>query len=988
MEQLEIHSKSYLVRWVNVSEEHTISWSIQPKKRSINFGVFKHPGTGATPNSTSDATFGNPSPELEDNGDRSTTKGRRGSLNGSAGVADKLQKLGMKPVTWVGRCEADQVAMGHYDVEGEGGMYGLVFDNTYSKQFSKTVTFVLMTFPTSAQPTSGHQSHFAQAIARKSSTSVNSPKPSPKLGPLNDSNESLPRPFDTASDVSTTRGLSSREGLDSKAVLGESFYTGVLSKKRRRRNQGYARRFFSLDYTSSTLSYYKNRNSSALRGAIPLSLVAIATDKKSRHISIDSGAEVWFLKAHSKKDFDGWRSALERAAQVSTTPRAPGDVLEAKEPTVMDPADAREWTRAETLVGTVSGITASVRRLAKDTDPKYFPNTQQSGSGRSSPSVAEGSDYFQSKERPQEKVAFWRRKSSSNQEQRPLVGRKVSAQSLAPPSPVPQGPPSPTRRSDHTSSTMSETHVHEHCMAILKDLDKVVNDFSALIADARQRRLPERRPTLQSRLSIESSRSQEFFDAEEDVRNSQTSGIMTMHREDELDGTRQEADDDAASIDSTSTVGEEEDTIGEQSSALPSRPHTLYPLPHSQVSRRRVIPVSKGAPPSLISFLRKNVGKDLSTIAMPVTSNEPLSLLQRQAEQMEYAHLLDSAGSLATAHDSPDADAKRLLYVTAFAISSLAQSRARERAVRKPFNPMLGETFELAREDLGFRFLAEKISHRPVRIACQAEGGNKAGGSPSWIFAHSPAPSQKFWGKSAELITEGKARVGLYGNNECYFWDPAHCFLRNIIAGEKYVEPVGAITVIEHKSGRRAVATFKAGGMFSGRSEDVTVEAFASDGVRLSLGLKGNWTTQLSFTGGSAEGEVIWEAGPLVDKFQTRYGLTSFATSLNEITQLEEHALPPTDSRLRPDQRHYEDGDVNEAETLKAKLEEGQRRRRRDMEGQGEQWPVRWFEPAGTQDGEEVWRAKEGSDGYWSVREAVVGFKGGKWDGVRQVFEV
>src|SRR5262249_9583060 len=155
--------------------------------------------------------------------------------------------------------------------------------------------------------------------------------------------------------------------------------------------------------------------------------------------------------------------------------------------------------------------------------------------------------------------------------------------------------------------------------------------------------------------------------------------------------------------------------------------------------------------PSLIAFVRKNVGKDLSTISMPVSANEPTSLLQRFAEQLEYAHLLDRAARERHARD-------RLLYVAAFAISQFSGGRVRERAIRKPFNPLLGETFELLRTEAeipgGFRLLVEKVSHRPVRLAMQAD-------SAAWTFAQSPAPTQKFWGKSAEITTEGRVRVAL-----------------------------------------------------------------------------------------------------------------------------------------------------------------------------------------------------------------------------------
>jgi hypothetical protein len=373
-------------------------------------------------------------------------------------------------------------------------------------------------------------------------------------------------------------------------------------------------------------------------------------------------------------------------------------------------------------------------------------------------------------------------------------------------------------------------------------------------------------------------------------------------------------------------------------------------------------------PPSLIGFLRKNVGKDLSTISMPVSANEPISLLQRAAEQLEYSELLDSAAS---ATDGVE----RLIYVTAFAIASLSGVRAKERSIRKPFNPMLGETFELIREDKGFRFVSEKVSHRPVQLALYAE-------SNDWAFTHSPLPSQKFWGKSSELLTDGKARVHLHPSGETLSWSSATSFLRNILAGEKYVEPVGAMAVVNETTGQKAVVTFKVKGMFAGRSEELTAQTFDAHGQELPLGLNGNWVNSVQLTEhGTVTKKTIWSAGSLVDQASKHYGLTSFAAALNEVTDIERGKLPPTDSRLRADQILLEQGNHSEAEEVKTQLEERQRARRKEMEYKGEEWRPRWF--TRLEIGEEVvWKLKTGKDGYWEERAK------GKWTDVVPVLKL
>ncbi|KZM24320.1 transport [Ascochyta rabiei] len=1009
MENIEVHSKSYLVRWVDVSAGHTISWSIQPHKKSLNFGIFKHPGnasaasaaTAATATLPSGTTFDHapstpstPALEVPSGHTRARGASTSTSRNERTFVLEKLSAIGLKQVHWQGKCEADMVSMGTYAVpQGEGGMYGLVFDNTFSKTVSKTATFVLMTYPTNAPPKSGHHMHYAQAMAGASSTSLT--KSSPSMGPV-ESSESLPQQL-------AERPRSMHDKPKPASVSSSSFMTGVLQKKRRKRNQGHARRFFSLDFTTSTLSYYRNDHSSALRGAIPLSLAAIGANEESREISVDSGAEIWHLKANNAADFRKWRDALDKASRSAVATASPTLQIEDSpfQPSAHthSAVEDNEWARVEALVGRLAGTRDAVRRLAQDTDPKYGPSTAASSgasTGRLNDSLStspseESNDYFPETAAPERK-AFWKRKaSSSGQSPSGLMRRSTSAQvGAASPGAVPPLPPLPAningalavpKRNNHINSGSSskEDSVHGNCMALLRDLDSVVREFSDLINQTKERRRPAPLSAVPSRRSIDSQESaDEFFDAEGG--DGSKSKLLAIRRDSEDVERRQ---DDESSDDGSESSSEHEAagvierarfSMDQAPSLFPTKPTSLAPLPHDPVKRRNVIQAPKVQPPSLIAFLRKNVGKDLSTIAMPVSSNEPTSALQRLAEQLEYSELLDAAVT------APSDTGERLVYIAAFAISAFSNSRVKERAIRKPFNPMLGETYELVREDKGYRFIAEKVVHRPVRMACQAE-------AKDWTFIQSPTPVQKFWGKSAELNTDGRVHIFLHNSNEHYSWSIATSYLRNVIAGEKYIEPTGTMTIISESTGAKAVCTFKAGGMFAGRSEDVSVQVFDSTGSVLPMGAIGKWTTDLQLTSnGQPTGKTVWKAGPLVDKPEKHYGFTSFAAALNQITSIEDKHIPPTDSRLRPDQRAWEDGDLDKAEALKARLEERQRARRRVMEDHGEEWKPKWFTKAGAEEAaslgdEEVWRLKGGKEGYWENREA------GRWDGVVDVFQ-
>ena len=960
MEELEVHSKSYLVRWITVTPEHTVSWTIQPHKKSINFGLFKHPGGLAGSIASLPSTFPqippSPKPEAVD----APKDLAPPASDTPSRIIEKFTSLGLKKVYWVGRCEADKIAQGAYDVPAnEDGNYALVLDNTFSKNFSKTATLFLLTYPTAHPPSFGATLHHSQAAAAPVQTQGLA-KVSPALRPRKESTESVKQT--SAGRATSATILAVPLGGSNPFLPGTTLvHTGVLQKRRRKRHQGYARRFFSLDFTSSTLSYYHNKSSSALRGAVPLSLAAIGANAATREISIDSGAEVWHLKAQNQVEFDSWKKAFEKASTNIANAKSTSDVSQAPTGTVITKSgnayEDLEWDKVEALVGRIAGTTGAVRRLSAQTDPKVTPAPE---SAPSTPTDVDTEEYF----KLDEKRPFWKRKPSANNSQTSIFRRTVST-GLAPPTnndPNNANIHGATRTPSPLRSPLrhhrEEVTMHDHCQAMLHDLDAVLAEFSTLIAESRQRRAPPMRSTV-SRLSIDSTGSQEYFDATD-----KTDSPFLIIRTDsdidrEVDDVHMPIDDDSAS---SSDMDEAEHftspaqsvRFGSVASAFPPKAKSLLPLPRNAVVRRNHVPPPTIMPPSLIGFLRKNVGKDLSTISMPVSANEPSSLLQRASEQLEYSELLDTA---AGATDGVE----RLIYVTAFAISSLSGSRVKERSIRKPFNPMLGETYELVREDKGFRFVSEKVSHRPVQLALHAE-------SNEWAFTQSPLPSQKFWGKSSEIVTDGKVRVHLYASGETLSWSAATCCLRNIIAGEKYVEPVGAMTIVNEATGQKAVVSFKAKGMFAGRSDELTAHLFDAHGQELPLGLHGTWTSSVQLIEhGVLTKKTIWSVGCLVDQAPKHYGLTSFGASLNEITEVEGGKLPPTDSRLRPDQTALEHGKHDEAEHLKTQLEENQRWRRKEMVEKGEEWQARWF--TRVEVGEEVaWKLKTGKEGYWEER--------------------
>ena len=95
---------------------------------------------------------------------------------------------------------------------------------------------------------------------------------------------------------------------------------------------------------------------------------------------------------------------------------------------------------------------------------------------------------------------------------------------------------------------------------------------------------------------------------------------------------------------------------------------------------------------------------------LQVNFNEPLSMLQRFAEESGFSDLLDNAAMC-------DDTSEEMAYVAAFSMTAYTATAVR---TTKPFNPLLGETFELDRsDDLGWRSFVEQVCTNQSAVLCR-----------------------------------------------------------------------------------------------------------------------------------------------------------------------------------------------------------------------------------------------------------------------------
>lgn len=388
---------------------------------------------------------------------------------------------------------------------------------------------------------------------------------------------------------------------------------------------------------------------------------------------------------------------------------------------------------------------------------------------------------------------------------------------------------------------------------------------------------------------------------------------------------------------------------------------------------------------SLWGILKSMIGKDMTRMTLPVSFNEPTSLLQRLAEDIEYNHLLDTAAGY-------DDSTLRMVYVAAFAASEYASTINR---IAKPFNPLLGETFEYCRKDQNFRLITEQVSHHPPISACLAE-------SAKWdYYGENAVDSQlrvrsfdfKHLGKMFAVVRPDNGVIDTKGNRvseELYSWKKVNTSVVGIIVGNPTVDNYGKMEVTNHTTGDVIVVDLKQRGwkassayQLSGHVDDVKGQSHWAIG--------GHWNSKIFakkihgslnierrdslIVSGSEQGKVsqdpysgnkflVWEAAP---RPTVPFNLTSFAITLNGVDETLTPWLAPTDTRLRPDQRAMEDGRYSEAGDEKHRVEEKQRAARKQRETNKEVYKPNWFiKKKHPITGDNFW---EFQGKYWAMRK-------------------
>lgn len=322
------------------------------------------------------------------------------------------------------------------------------------------------------------------------------------------------------------------------------------------------------------------------------------------------------------------------------------------------------------------------------------------------------------------------------------------------------------------------------------------------------------------------------------------------------------------------------------------------------------------------------IGMDVtSLLSVPVWIMEPVTILQKAAEIMEYTELLDKANACIDPNE-------RFAWVAAYLVSPFGVA---ERAW-KPFNPILGETFELDVGN-GVRYVAEQVSHHPPIAACHAENAN-------FFYDLVSAPTTRFLGNSLEVYPYGRTRITLRAHDEVYSQVPPNAMVHNIVIGRTWVDAFGPLTITCPKSGMKCVLDFKPCGWFGYGRYEFSGFIVDSAGKKVIL-LSGKWNSHCDMvpcddSGAPLAGQQPTRMWTCTEKPKGDY--YSFSYFTHKISSSENIREPlPSDSRRRPDRSALYAGETNQAGMDKIRLEEMQRAEKREREAKGDTWVPRWF---------------------------------------------
>ena len=299
-------------------------------------------------------------------------------------------------------------------------------------------------------------------------------------------------------------------------------------------------------------------------------------------------------------------------------------------------------------------------------------------------------------------------------------------------------------------------------------------------------------------------------------------------------------------------------------------------------------------------LVKQLVGKDLSRYSLPCFLNEPLTILQKSAEFLAFADLLTDASKESDPY-------KRMVLVAAMHAGAQWLVNGR---TSKPFISLLGETYELITDK--YRFFGESVSQHPPILAIVAQGDG-------WSLHKNINAKMHFTGMQVQIKDsnigtvelEVKGSDGKIAQEEYKVQTPMMIVGNLLVPSKTFIEASGKQVISNEAAGVVAEINFMDRGWLSDyytNRVEGEIKDTATNEVRYKL--EGYYTSEIySIDVATEERTLVFKAPKHLDYRKDIYGMNALSLQLNQLSDDLKAKLPPTDCRLRPDLRLWEEKD-------------------------------------------------------------------------------
>ncbi|CAG9759547.1 unnamed protein product [Ceutorhynchus assimilis] len=322
---------------------------------------------------------------------------------------------------------------------------------------------------------------------------------------------------------------------------------------------------------------------------------------------------------------------------------------------------------------------------------------------------------------------------------------------------------------------------------------------------------------------------------------------------------------------------------------------------------------------SLIWYLVKQVrpGMDLSKVVLPTFILEPRSFLDKLSDAYYHVDILKKAVL-------EDDAFTRMKEVVKWYLSGLYK---KPKGLRKPYNPILGETFRcywLHSNGSKTFYIAEQVSHHPPVSAFYVTNRQEGFAISASILARS-----KFYGNSTSAILDGTAVLTLLPRGEDYKLTVPYAHCKGILMGTLTMELGGKVSINCEKTGYYTEIEFKLKSFLGGSEQTNCISGRLKLGKETLATLEGYWDGTIHIKDKrTGEVQVLFSSTPTIRKQRLiRHTVHLDNQAENESEKLWLHV---SSAIIRDD--------MNAATEEKTLLEEAQRARSKERKIKCEDW--------------------------------------------------